>query len=458
MVRYKSAALAAAMTFSACYADAAPATMVSRPRVGSATSRPVATEAAPETKRANLPWLSKWFGKSEPTVAVPQPQLQPRAMSQQPTPQQAATQQAMAQRPAPQPAPPYGQPVYGAPAPNQLGYASPMPGSPVGPRGGMNPAVFPASAFQAAMATQSPSSQRPAAQPTPASETDRVVESSRNAEAQGNTDLARGLLKQALAETPLDVALLRELGRVEDRAGNLESAEGFYQQAATEAPQHAGVLNDLGLCQARQGKLDESLETFQRAIRLNPEKGLYRNNVATVLTELGRNDEALAHLKTFHAAPAAHFNLGQMLASRGREIEAAEQYFAALELDPSMAPAHVAMEKLSPEALAAAAPTTAPAQVEPQPQLADTALPKTPPQQAAQPWPAPHQQAHTQQPFTQPAPPRFTSGQKPLAVTPEMTLPIEGPAQSGAPTEPNYQTAIHSANYGPRLLPAVRDR
>jgi tetratricopeptide (TPR) repeat protein len=154
----------------------------------------------------------------------------------------------------------------------------------------------------------------------------------------------------------------------------------LYQQAAAANPQHAGALNDLGLCLARQGKLDASVQVLEQAIHLQPEKPLYRNNAATVLVEMRQDQRALGHLAAVHGAAEANYNFGQLLVQRGRAAEATPYFQAAVEQNPQLQSAHVALAKLQgksvPDATTAqpsteptatgAAPTVAPQPTGPQ--------------------------------------------------------------------------------------------
>lgn len=162
--------------------------------------------------------------------------------------------------------------------------------------------------------------------------------------------------------TPADDARgLREQGHAKDRTGDLLAAEQLYRQAIAADPTSAASVNDLGLCLARQGKLEPSAAVLRQAIMMRPDKQLYRNNIATVLVELGKTDEALAHLKTVCSPAAAHFNVGQLLVRSGKTDEAQTQFEAALQIEPSLAPAHEALAKLTQpaeEAVATQAPTT----------------------------------------------------------------------------------------------------
>jgi tetratricopeptide (TPR) repeat protein len=178
-------------------------------------------------------------------------------------------------------------------------------------------------------------------------------------EQQNDVPQARKNFQKALTMWPGQVEVLRAAARMEDRQGNLPLAENLYQQAVTANPQHAGALNDLGLCLAREGKLQPSLQALEQAVQLQPSKALYRNNAATVLVEMHQDQRALAHLAAVHGAADANYNLGQLLVERNRSADAAPYFQAALQQNPGLQQAQVALAKLQGSQVAAVAPAAA---------------------------------------------------------------------------------------------------
>lgn len=259
-------------------------------------------------------------------------------------------------------------------------------------------------------------------------------------ERQNNVQQARQQLQQGLAKWPRDVNLLRAAARLEDRQGNLPLAEILYRRAIATNPQHAGALNDLGLCLARQGKFDESVRAIEQAINLQPEKALYRNNVATVLVEMHEDQRALAHLSAVHSPAESNYNLGQLLVARGRPHEAAMYYQTALDIDPTMEPARLAISQLhgtltDAAQVVAEGPTMQPQEVTP------TYGPRYSPE------PAPTEPSF---PETARGPAFGTSSYVP----PSRYYPANNSAQAyqvPARQAPVYQTAT-----APRYLPPVR--
>jgi Flp pilus assembly protein TadD len=159
---------------------------------------------------------------------------------------------------------------------------------------------------------------------------------------------------------------------MEDRLGQMPVAENLYRQAVALNPQHAGAHNDLGLCLARQGKLDASVQEIEQAVQLQPTKALYRNNAATVLVEMRDDQRAIAHLAAVHAPAEANYNFGQLLVQRGRPADATPYFQAAVQQNPQMQHAHVALARLqgsvpatTPPAVVTETPTTTSPPVDP---------------------------------------------------------------------------------------------
>lgn len=165
----------------------------------------------------------------------------------------------------------------------------------------------------------------------------------------GNTDHARSMYQRALSLQPNNLDALLGLARMEDRADRFEVAVSVYQQAMRMHPQNAKVLNDLALCHARKGQMEPSRQLLDRAIRLEPAKPLYRNNIAKVLIEMNRIDEAVTHLAAVHPPAIAQYNMGVLLAERGRKADAVGFLTAAVHIDAQLQPASAMLAQLQGE-------------------------------------------------------------------------------------------------------------
>jgi tetratricopeptide (TPR) repeat protein len=182
----------------------------------------------------------------------------------------------------------------------------------------------------------------PTGPPTP----ELVISLAQMSERQGDIFQARRHYQQALQKWPGQVDVLRAAARMEDRQNELKLAETLYRQAVAANPQHAGALNDLGLCLARQGQLDPAIQVIEQAITLQPQKALYRNNAATIFVEMRQDQRALAHLSAVHGAAEANYNLGQLLVQRGRPTDASVYFQTALQYNPELQAAQMALGQL----------------------------------------------------------------------------------------------------------------
>lgn len=194
-------------------------------------------------------------------------------------------------------------------------------------------------------------SSSPTARPTTKSATDPspelYISMAEMSQRGGNTDQARVLYQKALALNPNHVGALLSAAHMEDRIGRLDIALPLYERATTVDANNATALNDLALCLARKGDLTAAHGVLEQAVKLEPRKELYRNNIAKVLVEMNWTDQAVGHLSAVHSPAVAHYNMGVLLAQRGRHPEAMRYLLTASAIDPSMEPAQKLMAELS---------------------------------------------------------------------------------------------------------------
>jgi tetratricopeptide (TPR) repeat protein len=136
---------------------------------------------------------------------------------------------------------------------------------------------------------------------------------------------------------------------------------------ASGQPNRADVEINLGAALSASGRVEEAAKHYQAGIQLKPDQPEGRYNLANALAALGRRDEAVAHYREvlrlqpdnadarnqlqqlLSAGPVTsateakpkletardHYAYGNKLAEQNRFSEAAEQYQAALKLDPN---------------------------------------------------------------------------------------------------------------------------
>jgi len=105
-------------------------------------------------------------------------------------------------------------------------------------------------------------------------------------------------------------------------------------------------LDLLGVAHARRGDPVAAAEQFRRAVAAAPGEARYAIDLGTALWVLGDAPGARAELERALRLPGgnansmAHFVLGEIARSEGRDAEALERYTRATELGPALAEAH----------------------------------------------------------------------------------------------------------------------
>jgi len=128
-------------------------------------------------------------------------------------------------------------------------------------------------------------------------------------------------------------------------------AERTLGETLKNHPGHPLALEWLALARAGQGKVDEAILLLQSILRSpQAERAEAEFNLGRLLAARGRLAEAEVHLQraleTRPTLVAAWFHLGEVRAGLGRPREAAACYRRALELDPRLTGASVSLEKL----------------------------------------------------------------------------------------------------------------
>jgi predicted CXXCH cytochrome family protein len=131
-------------------------------------------------------------------------------------------------------------------------------------------------------------------------------------------------------------------------------AERTLGEILKNHPGHPLALEWLALARAGQGKIDDSILLLQSILTSpNAERAEAEFNLGLLLATRGRLQEAEPHLqRALEARPnlaAAWFHLGEVRAGLGRPAEAAACYRRALELDLRMTSAYVSLGKLKAE-------------------------------------------------------------------------------------------------------------
>jgi len=118
------------------------------------------------------------------------------------------------------------------------------------------------------------------------------------------------------------------LGLLRDDTGDWKAGEAAYRKALGIAPEHDDLHNNLGYCLLRQGKKKEAADEFRAALKLNPHSDIAQNNLAMSLAPASK--EAAEHLQAVTDPASAHNNMAVAYIEAGKYAEARREIELAL--------------------------------------------------------------------------------------------------------------------------------
>lgn len=145
------------------------------------------------------------------------------------------------------------------------------------------------------------------------------------------------------------VAAYLEVARLAQQKGLPALAEKYYFKAVHAYPNAAVAWNDLGQFYATQKEYPKGVHAVQMAVRLEPASRRYHNNLGTLLVRAGRLDEGIKEFEIAVGLAAAHYNAGVVLHEMGNHRESVRQFQLALEKDPNLREAQLALKRLAPK-------------------------------------------------------------------------------------------------------------
>ena len=158
-------------------------------------------------------------------------------------------------------------------------------------------------------------------------------------EAQGDTDKALAMYKEALEKAPDDVDLKLRIGSAQVRSGHPKQAAKLLREVLAKRPRSAEVNYFLGRAQLLNGEYVDALRYLQTAVRYDNNRAEYHLYVAWAANESGQI--AIAS-KAVDAALALDQNMGDAYWQRavvkqkyGRTRDALIDLKRALELNPT---------------------------------------------------------------------------------------------------------------------------
>jgi len=160
-----------------------------------------------------------------------------------------------------------------------------------------------------------------------------------------DTSRAAEAFQAALEQHPGDVDCLIGLARVKDELHRDDQAAGLLFQAQHTAPERADLLEFLGNVLAKLGLYRDAAAAYDQCLKAHPESDTARRECGYALARAAKLTEALEDLNWYvgkHSRdPIGWFELAATESLQQKE-KALEHFNRALELDPKMAPAHLA--------------------------------------------------------------------------------------------------------------------
>jgi len=103
---------------------------------------------------------------------------------------------------------------------------------------------------------------------------------------------AEQFLRQALAESPNDPALLSALGYIEQKHGHINDSRELYQRALARDPNLIDAATNLGVLEAKSGHMSEAVVLWEGAFQRGPGRSSVGMNLARAFCGAGQIDKA----------------------------------------------------------------------------------------------------------------------------------------------------------------------
>jgi tetratricopeptide (TPR) repeat protein len=138
----------------------------------------------------------------------------------------------------------------------------------------------------------------------------------------------------------------RRLAVVYDRLDEQALAMKEYRALLEKFPKDSALLCDLGYSFYNRGQWAEAEKYLQKSVSWDSSNKRAWVNLGMTHAQQGKYSEALAAFEKGVSPAEARSNLGFILAVRGKKSEAIQAYQSALQLEPTLHLARVALEKL----------------------------------------------------------------------------------------------------------------
>jgi tetratricopeptide (TPR) repeat protein len=143
------------------------------------------------------------------------------------------------------------------------------------------------------------------------------------------------IAKAEVNRYPVDLGVLFQYGAMLERQSLHARAEKVFRQVLARDPNHGPTLNYLGYTLVeRGGRLDEAVTLIKRAVALDPHNGAYLDSLGWAYFKQNQLDLAEPNLRAaaeqLPRDSAVQDHWGDLLAKRGRYVEAVEAWRRAL--------------------------------------------------------------------------------------------------------------------------------
>jgi Tfp pilus assembly protein PilF len=145
---------------------------------------------------------------------------------------------------------------------------------------------------------------------------------------------------KAKPKTSAELLLNERMAQVLLRDNRPAEAEKAFRDCLKDDPKNPEVLDGLGVAMLMQARYKDSLAPFDKAVQIAPENGAYRNNRGVALMELGQFKAAQDDFVIASASQnsddriSASINLGRLYQKTGDYSEAESQFSTAIARDP----------------------------------------------------------------------------------------------------------------------------
>jgi Tfp pilus assembly protein PilF len=154
---------------------------------------------------------------------------------------------------------------------------------------------------------------------------------------------AISLYERARQLDPKQTDVCRVLAVLYDLEHMDRKALSEFRSALELSPKDADLLNDLGYFYLARHDCANAEKRFREALKNDPDNERAWTNLGLALAGQGRFQQSYEAFAKVSGAAAAHSNVGMLLAKSGMQQEAIRAFQNALELDPELKQARIAL-------------------------------------------------------------------------------------------------------------------